>query len=79
MVVRSNIHQNDFMMKLDLKDAYNLSTTQEISALCVSGEDVQVPVSPLWPVLRPAGVYQATEASDNSYTLYGNPNSDVHR
>ena len=82
-VVKSLIQQGDFMMKLDLKDAYytlpNSSLPQKVSEVRLSGQNIRVSAPSLWPVLSSPGIHKDAEASAGSVAVHGYPGCDLHR
>lgn len=78
-VVKSPIQQGDFMMKLDLKDAYYalpIHHSHRKYEVHLSGQNIRVSVPSLWPVLSSVGIHKDTEASAGSVAVHGYPGCD---
>ena len=87
-----NIIQNgDWMIKMDLKDAYffisihqehlhpNPSRASSLVTLLVAGTSVRIPMPPLWTILSPKSAHQSDTPHSGMAETAGNKNGGIHR
>ena len=79
-IVRSLIQPGDFMMKLDLKDAStNSSLSHEVSEVCVSKQNIRVPVPTIRCIFGSPSLHKNTETSIGCPTFTGDSDCYLHR
>ena len=84
-VVRSLIQPNDYMMKLDLKDAYYSVPIHPDHrrflrfVFKLQREDTRVPMSPLRSEISPSCLHQANDSNYSPYKEFGNTDCHLSR
>lgn len=82
--VNALLRRNDWMAKVDLKDAFfmvpigNSPSVLPSSPLQDKEEILPVQLSPIWAVHSPKGIHQAPQAGCRDAQISGHPTGDLH-